>query len=280
MIAVFCFVFGLVIGSFLNVCIRRLPQGRSIVRPGSHCRACGAVIRAWDNIPLLSYLLLRGRCRKCGARISPLYPAVELAAGILFLLGYWFYGLSWLLVKNLLFFSLLLVLIFTDLLERTLPDGITLGGALAGIAVSFLAPPGDGTARWLCDRLFAFPPPAAATDLVDSLLGASVSAAVLWLVGAVYVRVRGRQGLGFGDVKMMLLIGAFLGLKRTLLTILVGSLLGSVVGILFIRLARKDLKNYELPFGSFLGVAAMLVTFYGTAILDWYQSLLRPGGTG
>ncbi len=280
MIAAFCFVFGLVIGSFLNVCIRRLPQGRSIVRPGSHCPACGAAIAFYDNIPLLSYLLLRGRCRNCGARISPLYPAVELAAGILFLLGYWFYGLSWLLVKNLLFFSLLLVLIFTDLLERTLPDGITLGGALAGIAVSFLAPPGDGTARWLSDRLFAFPPPAAATHLVDSLLGAGVSAAVLWLVGAVYARVRGRQGLGFGDVKMMLLIGAFLGLKRTLLTILVGSLLGSVVGILFIRLARKDLKNYELPFGSFLGVAAMLVTFYGTAILDWYQSLLRPGGTG
>ncbi len=280
MVAAFCFVFGLVIGSFLNVCIRRLPEGRSIVRPGSHCPACGVSIRFYDNIPLLSYVLLRGRCRNCAARISPLYPGVELAAGVLFLLGYLLYGLSWPLVKNLLFFSLLLVLIFTDLLERTLPDPITIGGAAAGAALSFLAPTGDGTALWLCYRLFAYPPPAAALHLTDSLLGAGIGAGVLWLVGTAYLRLRGREGLGFGDVKMMLLVGAFLGLKRTFLTVLFGSLLGSMVGILFIKLARKDARNYELPFGSFLGLAAMLVTFYGTAILDWYQSLLRPGGGG
>lgn len=280
MIAAFCFLFGLVIGSFLNVCIRRLPHGHSIVRPGSHCPACGAAISFYDNIPLLSYVLLRGGCRKCGARISPLYPAVELAAGLLFLLGYGLYGLSWLLVKNLLFFSLLLVLIFTDLLERTLPDAITLGGAVAGAAVSFLAPPGDGTARWLSDRLFAFPPPAAVIHLADAFLGAGIGAGALWVVATAYARLRGREGLGFGDVKMMLLIGTFLGIQRTFLTILAGSLLGSVVGILFIRLARKDFRNYELPFGSFLGLAAMLVTFYGTAILNWYQSLLRPGSAG
>ena len=280
MIAAFSFVFGLVIGSFLNVCIRRLPEGRSIVRPGSHCPACGAPIRFYDNIPLLSYALLRGRCRSCAARISPLYPAVEFAAGVLFLLGYLLYGASWLLVKNLVFFSLLLVLIFTDLLERTLPDPLTLGGAAAGAAVSVLAPTGDGTALWLSYRLFAYPPPPAAIHLADSLLGAGVGAGALWLVGTVYLRLRGREGLGLGDVKMMLLVGAFLGLKRMFLTVLLGSLVGSVVGILFIKLARKDLKSYELPFGSFLGLAAMLVAFYGTAILDWYQSLLRAGGGG
>lgn len=280
LIAVFCFVFGLVIGSFLNVCIRRLPQGRSIVRPGSHCPACNAPIRAWDNIPLLSYVVLRGRCRSCGARISLLYPTVELAAGLMFLIGYFSYGLSWLLVKNLLLFSLLLVLIFTDLLERTLPDAITLGGAAAGIGVSLLVPPGDGTARWLSGKLFAFPPPALVINLADALLGAGISAGALWLVGAVYARLRGRHGLGFGDVKMMLLLGTFLGLKLTLLAVLVGSLLGSIGGILFIWVARKDFQTYELPFGTFLGLAGMLVAFYGRVVLAWYESFLRAGGMG
>ena len=270
---IFVALFGLMVGSFLNVCIRRLPAGESVVRPRSRCPSCKALIRARDNIPVVSYLLLRGRCRACQARISPLYPLVELLTAALFLLCYQSSGLTVLGAKWAIFSALLIVLVFTDLRERLLPDAVTFTGLGIGVGISLFTPPVDGTALWLSHRLFEFPPPAPALSLVDALVGAAVGAGLLWLVGEGYFRLRGREGMGLGDVKMMLMAGTFLGLKRTLLTILVGSLLGTVLGLLYVLLWRKG-STYELPFGSFLGMAALLVVFFGTAALNWYQTFL------
>ncbi len=271
--AVFVLVFGLVIGSFLNVCILRIPEGKSIVLPASACPKCGALIRPYDNIPVLSYAALRGKCRTCKTPISWMYPAVELITGALFLACWAAFGLTPLAVKWAAFSAIMVVLVFTDLRERILPDAVNYVGLAIGLAISLFTPPADGTALWLSNKLFAFPPPAPAISLIDALLGAALGASLLWLVGEAYFRMRGREGMGLGDVKMMLMAGAFLGVKRTLLTILLGSVLGSVLGIGFILAKRKG-SDYELPFGSFLGAAAILVVFFGTPLLSWYTSLL------
>lgn len=272
MIAVFVFLFGLIIGSFLNVCISRLPAGKSVVRPRSRCPKCGKEIRAYDNIPVLSYFFLAGKCRNCKTRISPVYPAVELLTGVLFFACYMVFGNSILTVKWAAFSAVLLVLIFTDWRERILPDAVNFTGLGIALVISFFVPPSDGTAAWLANRMFDFPPPAPVISFADAVIGAAVGGGLLWLVGEAYFRLRGREGMGFGDVKMMLMAGAFLGLRRTLLTILFGSLLGALLGAIFILASRKG-SNYELPFGAFLGAAALLVVFFGTPVVIWYQSL-------
>lgn len=271
-IGVFVFAFGLMIGSFLNVCISRLPEGKSVVRPRSRCPLCGKHIKPYDNIPVLSYLFLTGKCRNCKARISPVYPAVELLTAILFLACYLVFGNSILTVKWAAFSAILVVLIFTDWRERILPDVVNFTGLGIALAISFFVRPEDGTAAWLANRMFDFPPPAAMISFADAVIGAAVGGGMLWLVGEGYFRLRGREGMGFGDVKMMLMAGAFLGLRRTILTILAGSLLGAFLGALFILLSRKK-STYELPFGTFLGAAALLVVFFGTPVVAWYQSL-------
>jgi len=267
------FGFGLIVGSFLNVCIWRLPKGKSIVRPASKCPACGAAIKPYDNIPLLSWLLLGGKCRACQGRISALYPIVELLSGLLFVACYLAFGLTLTAAKWVVFSSLLVVLVIVDARERILPDGVNFAGLGLGLAFSFVSGPGDGTARWLANRLFAYPPPDAVLGLVDAVLGATVGSGLLWVVAEGYFRLRGREGMGLGDVKMMAMVGAFLGLKRTLLTILAGSLIGSIVGLAIIALWRKG-SDYELPFGTFLGTAALLVLYFGGPLLDWYSGLL------
>jgi leader peptidase (prepilin peptidase) / N-methyltransferase len=269
----FIFLFGLAIGSFLNVCIVRIPGRKSVVRPRSTCPKCGAAIRSYDNIPVLSYLVLRGKCRQCKTRISPLYPAVELLTALLFLGCYLEFGLTPEAAKWAAFSALMIVLVLTDLRERILPDLVNYTGLAIGLAVSVFTRPTDGTAQWLSNRLFAFPPPAPTLSVADAVLGAALGSGLLWLVSEAYFRLRGREGMGFGDVKMMLMAGAFLGAKRTLLTIFAGSVLGSVLGLAFI-LARRKQSDYELPFGSFLGMAALLVVFFGTPVVNWYQSLL------
>jgi leader peptidase (prepilin peptidase) / N-methyltransferase len=273
LIPVFIFLFGLIIGSFLNVCIVRIPAGKSIVLPSSACTKCGAAIRPYDNIPVLSYLLLAGKCRKCKAEISPLYPAVELLTGLLFLACYETFGLTLEALKWAIFSALIIVLVFTDLRERVLPDVINYTGLALGLALSLFTKPSDGAALWLANRMFDFPPPTPIVSLADALFGAAMGSGLLWLVSEAYFRLRGREGMGLGDVKMMLMAGAFLGARRTLLTIFTGSVLGSVLGLLFILLRRKD-SEYELPFGTFLGMAALLVVFFGTPVINWYQSLL------
>jgi leader peptidase (prepilin peptidase) / N-methyltransferase len=273
LIAAFVFLFGLIIGSFLNVCIVRIPGGKSIVLPASACVKCGAPIRPYDNIPVFSYLLLRGKCRKCGNPISAMYPVVELLTGLLFLGCYEAFGLSVEALKWAVFSAIMVVLVFTDLRERILPDVVNFTGFGLGLLLSFFTTPVDGTAMALAKRIFEFPPPAPVLSFVDALLGAAAGSGLLWLVSEVYFRLRGREGMGMGDVKMMLMAGAFLGLKRTLLTIFTGSVLGSVLGIIVIVARRKD-SDYELPFGTFLGMAALLVVFFGTPIVYWYQGLL------
>jgi len=266
-------LFGLIVGSFLNVCIIRIPERKSIVLPASACPKCGAPIRPYDNVPVLSYVLLAGKCRQCKTRISPMYPLVEVLTALLFFACYRAFGLSAEAVKWAAFSALMIVLVFTDLRERILPDVVNYTGLAIGLAISLLTPPTDGTAHWLSNRLFAFPPPAPVLSFADAVLGAAVGSALLWLVSEAYFRMRGREGMGLGDVKMMLMAGAFLGAKRTLLTIFAGSILGSILGLAFI-LARRKHTDYELPFGSFLGMAALLVVFFGTPVLNWYQSLL------
>lgn len=272
-IYVFVFLFGLIIGSFLNVCILRIPSGKSIVMPASACPKCGTPIRPYDNIPVLSYVFLGGKCRACKTRISPMYPAVELLTALLFFACYSAFGLTTETLKWAVFSAILIVLVFTDLRERILPDVVNYTGFGLGLALSLFTKPIDGTANWISNRIFDFPPPAPVLSLVDAVFGAAAGSGALWLVSELYLRLRKREGMGMGDVKMMLMVGAFVGLKRTLLTIFAGSLLGSVIGVAFILARRKD-SNYELPFGTFLGLAALLVVFFGTPVVNWYQSLL------
>jgi leader peptidase (prepilin peptidase)/N-methyltransferase len=273
MIGVFAALFGLIIGSFLNVCIVRIPERKSIVLPSSACPKCGAVIRPWDNIPVVSWLVLRGKCRACKTTISAMYPVVELLTALLFWACYFAFGLTTEALKWSIFSALMIVLVFTDMRERILPDVVTYSGFVVGLLLSLVTTPSDGTALWLARRIFEFPPPVPVLSLGDALLGAAFGSGLLWLVAEVYFRLRGREGMGFGDVKMMLMAGAFLGLKRTLLTILTGSVLGSVLGLAFM-LARRKESDYELPFGSFLGMAAVLVMFFGTPVVNWYLSLM------
>ena len=268
------FLFGLAIGSFLNVCIHRLPHGDSIVRPRSRCPHCGKPIAAYDNIPVLSYLWLRGRCRHCRGRISLLYPAVELLTGALFVLVYQRFGISPVGAKALVLGSLLLVLIFTDLRERLLPDRITYAGVLMGFLFSLWVPVGDGTAGSLLRLLRQGPWPTVVVSLADALLGALLGAGLLFALGEIWYRLRHVEAMGFGDVKMMAMVGLFFGLKLTLLTLLVGSLTGSLIGGIYILLARKG-SHYELPLGTFLGVAGVFVLFWGRPLVEAYLRLLR-----
>jgi leader peptidase (prepilin peptidase)/N-methyltransferase len=273
LIAIFVFCFGLIIGSFLNVCILRIPERKSIVLPSSACPKCGAPIRPYDNIPVVSYLLLGGKCRSCKTKISPMYPLVEILTALLFFACYRAFGLTPEALKWAVFSALMVVLVFTDFRERILPDAVNYTGFALGLSLSLFTRPADGAASWMAGRVFDSPPPAAALSLADALLGAAVGSGLLWLVSEAYFRLRRREGMGLGDVKMMLLVGAFLGAKRTLLTIMAGSVLGSILGMAFILVRRKE-SNYELPFGTFLGMAALLVMFFGTPVVNWYQSLL------
>jgi leader peptidase (prepilin peptidase)/N-methyltransferase len=270
----FVFVFGLIIGSFLNVCIVRIPEGKSIVLPASACPKCGEAIRPYDNSPVISYLVLRGKCRGCKTRISPIYPLVELLTACLFFGCYWAFGLTIDTLKWCVFSAIMIVLVFTDLRERILPDVVNFLGFGLGLLLSLFTRPEDGTARYLAH--FAFRnslPPMPLISLLDALLGAAAGSGLLWLVMEAYFRLRHREGMGLGDVKMMLMAGAFLGIKRTMLTIFAGSLLGSVLGVAFI-LARGKNRDYELPFGTFLGMAALLVVFFGNPVVNWYQGFL------
>jgi len=272
-ILLFVFLLGLVIGSFLNVCILRIPADKSIVTPSSKCPKCGKAIAPYDNIPVVSWMVLGGKCRNCKTKISAMYPAVELLTGLLFVGCYLAFGLTIDALKWAIFAALLVVLTITDLRERILPDEVNFFGLGVGLLLSFFTKPTDGTALWLSNRWFEFPPPQPVLSFADAVLGAVVGSGLLWVVAEGYFRLRGREGMGLGDVKMMAAVGAFLGLKRTLMTILAGSLLGSVIGILLIAISRKG-RDYELPFGTFLGAGALLVVFFGTPALRWYQSLL------
>ena len=219
MIAAYLFLMGLVIGSFLNVCIVRLPRHESTVLPRSHCPRCGHQIAAYDNVPLLSYLWLRGKCRYCQVRISPLYFFIELMTGCVFLGLYLQFGPTLLLLKLLALACLLIILTVTDWRERILPDRVTFTGMVMGLLFSQIVPVRDGFVRLLARASDLAPLPWRVESALDSALGAAFGAGMLYVVGEVYFRLRHREGMGFGDVKMMAMTGFFLGPKLTFLTI-------------------------------------------------------------
>jgi leader peptidase (prepilin peptidase) / N-methyltransferase len=268
----FFVLFGLIIGSFLNVCISRLPADQSVVWPNSRCPKCDKAIKPCDNIPVVSYLLLRGRCRFCKEPISWQYPAVEVLTALSFWAAYVLVGFQLKTVVLLIFFSAIIVLIFIDLNHRILPDVITLRGTAAGLLFSLLAPVEDGTAKFLLGLMQLPVVHPVLFSLCDSLIGALVCGGFLWVVAEVYYRVRKIEGLGFGDIKLMGMVGAFLGVRLALLTIMLGSFMGAVVGLAYIKFAGKD-SRYELPFGSFLGIAAIIAALRGAQVIGQYASL-------
>jgi leader peptidase (prepilin peptidase)/N-methyltransferase len=239
---------GLMVGSFLNVCIHRLPLRESLAWPASRCPVCRTPLKTYDNIPVLSYLMLRGRCRACGAPISLQYPIVEIITAMVFLSAYLLFEPP-VLYQRLLFACAMIVLFVIDLEHRILPDVITLPGIVIGFLCSVFMPPG-----W-----------------VDSLIGLVLGGGVLWLMGEAYFRLRQEEGMGFGDVKMLAMIGAFLGWKLMLLTLVLSSFLGSLIGLGMIALKRGDMK-YALPFGTFLAIGAIVASVAGDRIVNWYTS--------
>jgi leader peptidase (prepilin peptidase)/N-methyltransferase len=247
--AVLITVFGAVVGSFLNVCIHRLPLRKSLMWPGSYCPTCEAPVKPYDNIPVVGYLWLQGRCRNCKAPISIQYPIVELITSGVFLGGYLLFDSPALLVARLLFACAMIVLFVIDLEHRILPDVITLPGIIVGFLFSLFLPPG-----WR-----------------DSLIGIVLGGGSLWLLGEAYFRMRHEEGMGFGDVKMLAMIGAFLGWKLTLLTLVLSSFAGSIVGLAIIAVNRGDMK-YALPFGTFLAMGAVVAATVGERIVQWYAS--------
>ncbi len=257
MIYLLAFLFGLLIGSFLNVCIHRMPQDLSVVRPRSACPHCGQPIRWHDNLPVLSFLFLGGRCRDCQAAISWLYPMVELMTALLFVLVAHRYGLTPEGAKYAVFVAMMLALAVVDLIDRLLPDPITLGGAAVGFLLSFVVLLPPGLAAFLL-QIWGLPPSLRVASVLESGVGAALAAGTLYLVGEVYFRVRLREGMGLGDVKMMALIGAFQGLGGAFWTLMLASVMGAVLGLVFILTFRKGLA-YELPFGTFLAAAAILL---------------------
>ena len=228
---IYFFFFGIVVGSFLNVCITRIPEDLSIVSPGSRCPKCKTAIRFYDNVPVFAWIWLRGKCRACGEPISVMYPLVELSTGLLFVAAFLEYGITQATVKWLFFTCLIIVLTITDLRVRLLPDLVTWPGFAAGLVLSAFVPPSGGFGQALGWRLLHQHLQPNTAGLVDAILGAAFGSFLLWGLAAGYKLVRKREGMGFGDVKMMAMVGAFVGLRGTFWTILLGSLLGSVIGL-------------------------------------------------
>ncbi len=268
-------LFGLLIGSFLNVCVYRLPQDLSVVRPRSYCPACNHPIAAYDNIPLLSYVILGGRCRHCKAAISARYPVVELLTGVLFFVVVWRLGPTLAAGKYCLLSALLVGLTFADLEARILPDEFTLGGMAAGLALSWFVPVRDDIAQVLL-WIAGFRGDPRWDSVAAAVLGAVVPGFFLWFGGWLYLKLRHREGLGLGDVKLVAMVGAFLGLYGALLVLIAGSVAGALIGYAYIRFTNRDTATYELPFGTFLGLAGIAISLAGPDVLRWLNWTVSP----
>ena len=244
----YIFLIGLCVGSFLNVCIFRLPAEKSIVRPASACPHCGQTIRWYDNIPLISYILLRGRCRGCRAPISIRYPIVELLSGLFALAVFARFGLHLQALVYFIFIAALLVITFIDIDHRIIPDVISLPGIVLGLVFSFMIP-----------RL----------DWLNALMGILVGGGILLAIAWGYHLITGKEGMGGGDIKLLAMIGAFLGWQGVLFTIMGASLIGTLVGLTLMLKARKGIK-LAIPFGPFLAIGAIVYLFWGPEIIHWY----------
>lgn len=242
---------GLCIGSFLNVCIYRMPRSESISFPGSHCTSCGAAIRWYDNVPVVSYLALGGQCRACHAHVSSRYVLVELLTGVLFAAHAWFFEPGVLLGARLVLCAILIALFFIDLEHQLLPDALTLPGVAVGIIASAFGAPG----------------------VFSSLLGAALGAAILLLIRWLWKRATGVDGMGLGDVKMLAMIGAFLGWQQVWLVLFAASLAGAITGIAIAAARRGSMKS-KLPFGTFLAVATLFASLWGGRLVAWYVGLI------
>lgn len=252
--AVVAGVFGLMFGSFLNVCVYRIPRDLSVVAPRSFCPECGRQIASHDNIPILSYAVLRGKSRCCGKPISIRYPLVELSTAAAFAAVALRYGWTLATLKWMIFEAILIVLFCTDLEERILPDEFTIGGAALGlIAAIFVPMPG------VFGEMFVAASHPAWRSLVNAGLGAILLAGPIWLLAIGYEKIRKREGLGLGDVKLLVLLGIFLGVEEGVAALFIGAVAGSIIGIVYIALRRKAAATYELPFGSFLCAGAALM---------------------
>jgi leader peptidase (prepilin peptidase)/N-methyltransferase len=248
----YIFFVGLCIGSFLNVCIYRIPLGQSIVRPASACPQCRAAIAWYDNIPLVSYIILRGRCRGCKMRISIRYPLVELLCGLFAMITWMRFGFNATSLVYFLFIAALLVITFIDIDHRIIPDIITLPGIPAGFLLSFILP----QITWR-----------------ESLIGIVAGGGILLAIAWGYQFFTGKDGMGGGDIKLLAMIGAFLGWKGVFFTILASSFVGTVVGIALMVRAGKGMKM-ALPFGPFLAIGAILFIFFGPQLITWYFQAL------
>ncbi|TKB73454.1 MAG: prepilin peptidase [Nitrospira sp.] len=248
------FVVGLFVGSFLNVCIYRLPRGESVVWPGSHCPSCRQPVAPYDNVPVLSYLWLLGKCRRCKAPISIQYPLVEVLSGLAYVLVVWRFGLTWPALVYAAFCAALIVVSGIDLEHQIIPDRITLPGLAIGlVAAATILPIG----------------------IVNAVAGVAVGGGLLWLLAWLSPYLFGKEGMGGGDIKLMGMVGAFLGWKPALLTIMLGALAGSVLGMTLIVIKRLRRDQY-IPFGPFLALGAVVALFFADDLLAWYLSFLPP----
>lgn len=252
---VFFFILGAIFGSFGNVIIYRLPKEESIVKPRSYCYSCKTPIKWYDNIPILSWFILRGRCRHCGARFSFRYPLVELIMGALFMLSYHYVGISWSLLEYLIFIFGLVVCTFIDLDHMILPDEFTLSGIVIGLIGAALNPH---------------------RDFLDALFGVLMGGGFLWGMAYVYYLLTKQEGMGGGDIKLLAWIGALLGWKAIPFVIMSSAIIGSVVGLIAARKQKAGLKTV-IPFGPYLALGAILYLFGGETIGLWYLDLFLPG---
>lgn len=244
----YAFALGLCVGSFLNVCIYRLPTESSIVRPPSSCPRCGTRIRWYDNLPVISWILLRGRCRNCKTSISVRYPVVELLTGGFAMVLWTRFGLDWQTLIYFVLVCLLLVITFIDIDHRIIPDIISLPGIPIGFGASFLSP----NVSWQ-----------------DALIGIAAGGGSLLAIALGYQLITGKDGMGGGDIKLLAMIGAFLGWKGVLFTIMASSFIGTLVGIVIMIRARKGMK-LAIPFGPFLAIGAICYIFFGPQLIEWY----------
>jgi leader peptidase (prepilin peptidase)/N-methyltransferase len=240
-------VLGLCVGSFLNVVIYRLPRRESLMWPGSRCPKCGTALRWYHNVPVISWVILRGRCANCQAPISAQYPVVEVVTALVWLLIVWQTPIGWLLASRLVLGTALVALFMIDLEHQLLPNAITLPGIVVGFLFSLVAPPGP----------------------VDSLIGIVVGGGVLYGIAAAYYLLRKEEGMGMGDVKMLAMVGAFLGWRAVLLTLVLSSFAGAVIGVAMMVSQRGSLR-YALPFGTFLALGTLIAMLFGERMIAWY----------
>jgi len=242
------FILGLIVGSFSNVCIYRIPRNESVIYPASHCPKCHSPIKPVDNIPLLSYILLKGRCRNCGGKISIQYPVVEFLTGIIYVLIFLIYGLSIQTLIYIILSSALIIIAFIDLNEQIVPDVISLPGIGAGLILSFFVP---------------------YISFINSALGVVVGGGIILVIGLAGSVIFKKEAMGGGDVKLAAMIGAFLGWKYTIISLFLGFFLGALAGI-FLILSKIKSREDMVPFGPFIALGSIIILLWGEKIITWY----------